>query len=405
VTGSRIESGAVNFPQKIPGLKLAGWIGVILLLLAIMNALHGSASAVTVDDFWRGTAHFEQVGEIDWVEAPHGNTAESSSWFSVRSNVWYAFNRVAIPDPEGGCPSTHMRIVVRESRDQGKSWSSPEVAAEPGDSVKGDGCAILDGSAFFDEMTGIWHLLAQCSDVGNQGGWAMCHYSRKNLSPLGRFVPDSGNPVVKGGSLWASLCSGAEALCPSTTVDEGTPEIIAKDNGQFLVTFHGYDYASKTALRGMADTSDFRRWNVKGEGLPDGPLLGSADCIRYMPHCVGVGQASTLFTKKYMYVLAESMDKSLECLPDQQWMFYLHRAPIGEFPRSGSKLWETYAGSALLTPSSNDPQTTCKVTYARWIRDGSSIYIVYEDRIAKSIYLKRRLLKLMPGGGVPIRLK
>ena len=99
------------------------------------------------------------------------------------------------------------------------------------------------------------------------------------------------------------------------------------------------------------------------------------------------------------------MDKSLECLPDQQWIFYLHRAPIEEFPRSGSKLWETHAGSALLKPSSNDPQTTCKVTYARWIRDGSSTYIVYEDRITKSIYLKRRLLKLMPGGGIPIRLK
>ncbi|MGJ8481964.1 hypothetical protein [Sphingobium yanoikuyae] len=394
----------MNFIQKISGLKLAGWLGAGLLLIGIMNALHESASAVTVDDFWRGTAHFEQVGEIDWVTAPHGNTAESSSWFSVRSNIWYAFNRVGIPDSQAGCPSTHMRIVVRESRDQGRNWSGPEVAAEPGDSVNGDGCAILDGSAFFDDMTGTWHLLAQCSDVGNQGGWAMCHYSRKNQSPKGRFAPDPGNPVVKGGSLWARLCNGAQSPCPATTVDEGTPEIVAKERGRFLVTFHGYDYASKTALRGMAYTPDFQRWNVKGGGLPDGPLLGPAECVRHTPHCVGVGQASTLFTQKYVYVLAESMDKSLECLPGQQWLFYLHRAPKGEFPRSGSKLWETYAGSPLLTPSSNDPQTTCKVTYARWIRDGSSTYIVYEDRITKSIYLKRRLLKLMPGGGVPIRL-
>jgi hypothetical protein len=395
----------VNFLQKILGFKLAGWISVGLLLLEIMNALDQSASAVTVDDFWRGAAHFEQVGEIDWAAAPDGNTTESSSWFTVRSNVWYAFNRIAIPDPQRRCPSTHMRIIVRESRDRGKSWSNPQVAAEPGDSATGDGCAILDGSALFDNMTGTWHLLAQCSDVGNQGGWAMCHYSRKNLSPMGRFVPDPGNPVVKGGSLWSRLCSGAASSCPATTVDEGTPEIVAKAHGQFLVTFHGYDYASKTAFRGMAHTSDFQHWKVKGAGLPDGPLLGSAECIRRTPHCVGVGQASTLFTQKYMYVLAESMDKSLECLPDQQWIFYLHRAPIEEFPRSGSKLWETHAGSALLKPSSNDPQTTCKVTYARWIRDGSSTYIVYEDRITKSIYLKRRLLKLMPGGGIPIRLK
>ena len=385
--------------------RLAGLAGAVILALATCVALHGTASAVTLDDFWRGSAHFEQVGEIDWVSAPNGSIGESSSWFTVQSGIWYAFNRVAMADPGGRCPSTHMQIVVRESRDQGRSWSDAKVAATPGDSTHGDGCAVLDGSGYFDANTGIWHLLAQCSDDRNQGGWAMCHYFRRAASPMGRFTPDPDNPVVKGGDLWSRICDQAGSTCPSTTVDEGTPEIIAQSSGHFLVTFHGFDYASKRAFRGLASTPDFNSWRVKGAGLPDGPLLGAFECAQQLPHCVGVGQASSLFTKKHLYVLAEAMDKSLQCLPGQRWQFYLYRAPRGKFPQSGSNVWQTYPGSALLKPSSDDPATTCKVTYARWIQDGFSIYLVYEDRITGSVYLNRRLLKLVPGSGAAIRLK
>lgn len=385
--------------------RLAGLLAAGVLVLCLWNVLREPASAVTLDDFWRGTAHFEQVGEIDWATVPHGSTGESSSWFAVRSGIWYAFNRVAMADTQGRCPSTHMQIVVRESRDQGQTWSDAKLAAAPGDSARGDGCAVLDGGGFYDETVDMWHLLAQCSDDGNQGGWAMCHYTRKALSPMGRFTPDFGNPVVRGGDLWARICSGANTSCPPTTVDEGTPEIIAKTHGQFLVTFHGFDYARKKAFRGVASTPDFKRWSVKGAGLPDGPSIGAAECNRHLPNCVGVGQASITFTQKYMYVVAEAMNKSLQCLPDQRWEFYLYRTPRGKIPRSGSKAWETYANSAFLKPSSDDPLTTCKVTYANWIRDGSSTYIVYEDRIPRSARLKRRLLKLMPGTGIPVRLK
>jgi hypothetical protein len=383
---------------------LAGFAIAGVLLLSLWNVLDEPASAVTLDEFWRGTAHFEQVGEIDWVSAPHGSVGESSSWFTVRRGVWYAFNRVVLADPQGRCPSTHMQIVVRESRDKGRTWSDATVVAAPGDSARGDGCAVLDGGGFYDETAGTWHLLAQCSDDGNQGGWAMCHYTRKASSPMGRFTPDSGNPIIRGGDLWARICSGADSPCPPTTVDEGTPEIIAKTKGQFFVTFHGFDYAKKKAFRGVASTADFKRWNVGGPGLPDGPLIGAAECSGQLSNCIGVGQASTTFTQKYIYVLAEAMDKSLQCLPNQRWEFFLYRSPMGRFPRSGSKTWETYADSAFLKPSSEDPLTTCKVTYARWIRDGSSTYIVYEDRISKSVYLKRRLLKLVAGADIPVRL-
>jgi hypothetical protein len=386
-------------------MSVASLAGTAVLALGAGTVLCEPASAVTLDDLWRGAAHFEQVGEIDWGAAPHGSIGESASSFAVRAGVWYAFNRVSMADPNGRCPSTHMQIVVRESRDQGRSWSDARVAAAPGDSVHGDGCAVLDGGGIFDEATGTWHLLAQCSDVGNQGGWAMCHYTRKAASPVGRFTPDTDNPVVRGGDLWARICSGADASCPPTTIDEGTPDIIAKIGDKFLVTFHGFDYGTKKAFRGVASTPDFRRWTVHGARLPNGPLIGAAECTGQIPHCVGVGQASTLFTQKYMYVLAEAMDKSLQCLPGQQWQFYLYRAIRGKFPQTGSNRWQIYAGSAFLKPSSNDPQTTCKLTYARWIQDGSSTYLVYEDRIARSVYLNRRLLKLMPGGGAPVRLK
>lgn len=384
------------------------WIRVAGLTVAVILTqstwgMRETASAVTLDDFWRGTAHFEQVGEIDWVSAPHGNVGESSSWFTVQSGIWYAFNRAVIVDPSSECPSTHMQIVVRESRDQGRSWSDAAVAAAPGDSPNGDGCAVLDGSSYFDATAGIWHLLAQCSDDRNQGGWAMCHYIRKAASPMGKFSADPRNPVVKGGDLWARICDRARSGCPSTTVDEGTPEIIHQSNGQFLVTFHGFDYASKKAFRGIASTPDFRTWNVTGGGLPRGPLLSAFDCRHQLPNCVGVGQASTLFTEKYIYVLAEAMDKSLQCLSDQQWQFFLYRAPKGAFPQSGSNVWQTYSDSALLKPTSDDPATTCKVTYARWIQDGTSTYLVYEDRITRSIYLTRRLLKLVKGAPHSIR--
>lgn len=375
-------------------LALAGWV-----------ALRERASAVTLDDLWLGTAHFEEVGEIDWVAAPHGSIGESSSWFTLRSGVWYAFNRLAMPDPGGECPSTHMQIVVRESRDQGRSWSDAEIAAAPGDSVHGDGCAVLDGSSYFDAATGVWHLLAQCSDDRNQGGWAMCHYTRKSASPMGRFRPDPGNPVVKGGDLWRRICDRPGSACPSTTVDEGTPEIISRSGGQFLVTFHGFDYGSKKAFRGLASTPDFMNWQTEGPGLPGGAMLGASECRPQLPNCVGVGQATTLFTDQYLYVLAEAMDMSLQCLPNQQWQFYLYRSPRGAFPRSGSGKWQPYPGSALLKPSSSDPATTCKVTYARWIQDGNTVYLVYEDRITNSVYLNRRLLKLVPGRGVAVRLR
>jgi hypothetical protein len=222
---------------------------------------------------------------------------------------------------------------------------------------------------------------------------------------MGRFTPDPDNPVVKGGDLWSRICDQAGSTCPSTTVDEGTPEIIAQSSGQFLVTFHGFDYASKRAFRGLASTPYLNSWRVTGAGWPVGPLLGAFDCAKQLPHCVGVGQASSLFTKKHLYVLAEAMDKSLQCLPGQRWQFYLYRAPRGKFPQSGSNVWQTYPGSALLKPSSDDPATTCKVTYARWIQDGFSVYLVYEDRITGSVYLNRRLLKLVPGSGAAIRLK
>lgn len=170
------------------------------------------------------------------------------------------------------------------------------------------------------------------------------------------------------------------------------------------MTFHGFDYASKHGYRGVASTNNFKQWAVAGAGLPGAPILGSSDCTKWLRDCVGVGQASILLSRDYIYMLAEVMDKSLECLPEQQWVFHLIRTPKGALPTSGTGKWQKFPGKPFLTPMIDDPETTCKVTYARWIKDGSDLYLVYEDRIPKSIYLRRRLLKLLPGSGQSVRL-
>lgn len=384
--------------------RKVGLILIAILTFVLLSFWHSPVAAISIEDFWSGEAHFQQVGEIDWAKAPQGSLRESSSWFAVRPGVWYAFNRMTIPDPDGKCPSTHMRVVVRESYNKGVSWSEPTTAIEPGDSLQGDGCAVLDGSSFFDASSGTWHMLVQCSDKGNQGGWSLCHYTRR-YSPMGRFSPDINNPVVRGGALWSKICTGSVNSCPKTTVDEGTPDIISKTSGKFIVTFHGFDYASKRGFRGVTSTDDFKKWALAGAGLPGTPILGSTDCAKWLRGCIGVGQASILLSRNYIYMLVEVMDKSLECLPNQQWVFHLIRTRKGILPASGAGKWQKFSGKPFLTPMIDDPETACKVTYARWIKDGSDLYLVYEDRIPKSIYLRRRLLKLLAGGGQPVRVE
>lgn len=383
-------------------LRVADAVGRCLFLILAIGANLVTADASTLDDLWRGNAHFEQVREVDW-HGPGGLQAEEASWFAVHAGSWYAFSRVTIGPPGGQCPALRMKVVVRRSRDQGRTWSPAQVAVAPRRVGRGDGCAVLDGSSYFDASAATWHMLAQCLDSGASPRWSLCHYVRVGDSPMGPFVADPTNPVVRGGSLWSKICTGTPNSCPHGTVDEGTPEIVSKTGRDFLITFHGFAPLSGRGFRGQALTRDFRQWRVTGAGLLGAPILGSADCAAWLAGCVGTGATSTATTKHFTYLVAETMDKSLVCSSQQHWVFQLLRASRGPSPRSGSGIWQRFSDKPLLVAKNIDPATPCQIQYPHWIIDGDQVFLVYEDWIPGRNKLHRRLLKLIPGGGPPVR--
>ena len=182
--------------------KLSTFLATIAL--SFTNMLVGSLAyaSPTLDDLWVGNAHFEQVGQLNWPNTLDHHS-ESAGWFAVRNGIWYVFNRAYLTRKVDYCPLDYAKIVVHQSTDQGKSWSEPVVAVEPGDSPGGDDCNALDGSTYFDQTTGTWHILSQCLTKNEASLWSLCHYSRRGDSPMGRFRPDKGNPVVRGGALWS----------------------------------------------------------------------------------------------------------------------------------------------------------------------------------------------------------
>lgn len=345
----------------------------------------------TLDQLWQGKAHFTKVAMLDWG----GTGDEVAGSFVVEGDTWYVFNRTSARVPTSpDCAHGRFRTVVRASRDHGITWSDPVMVAEPGDSKAGDGCMVLDGSAYYDADAAIWHLLAQCLDTGDKG-WALCHYTRRSASPLGSFTADSANPVVRGGQIWSRLCLGPGKACPPTTLDEGTPEIVTKEDGAYLITFHGFDPVNKQGYRGVARTRDFRTWQTAGPDLPGDATLGPRDCAGWLINCVGVGAAVSFDDARYRYMLIETMTKSLECVPGQEWQLELIRAPKGRWPQSGTARWQRLPRGTLLTTAYPSPSAVCPVQYARLIADATGIYLVYEDWNRARGTVDRPLLKLV----------
>lgn len=334
---------------------------------------------------WVGQAHFEHRATIVW---PQGD--ESSGWVAVKDGVWYLFNRqYGFAERPAACGGLdHARTVVHESRDQGRTWSDRVPVVDPDQSNDYANCAVLDGSSFFDPDTGTWHLLAQC--LGSSAAWRLCHYTRQDPSPMGRFTPDPANPSVDIGALWAPICGGSGKSCPPSTIDEGTPDILYKRNGYFYVTFHGYDPGPRAGYRGAARTRDFVTWEVDAPDLPGDAMFGSRDCQAWNPGCIGGGEATTTVSGDYHYMLIEAPDLGLACTDGQYWVFGLMRAR--GLARSGG--WESFHANPLLKPSQ---RRACGLQYARFIRDGGQLFLLYED-----LEKGRRLFELVRGGGPPV---
>ncbi|MGE6693717.1 hypothetical protein ACQKE8_14860 [Sphingobium limneticum] len=389
----------LHLPSKA-GLIVKSSLPIIRRILACLTSLFlmvpVACSQPTLDDLWQGKAHLEPVGELDYGgQHDDGVPKAASAWYAVADGRWYAFSRFVRFDRPADCPHDYVEIRVSESRDKGRTWSEPVVAVSPGASRVGDGCIIMDGNSFYDRTTQTWHMLAQCMDRSDRGGWAICHYFRRAPTPMGPYVPDSNNPVIRGGQLWQQVCTDRHTTCEPVTKDEGTPDIVEKRNGEYIVTFHGFD--GQKGYRMVAATPDFRRWSVRGSGLPGAAILTAAECRTWLSGCVGFGQASALRSGGRIYVIAESMDRSLQCEENQKWTFSLLRSRGDKWPVSGANGWEIFRINPLIKPAQYNPKTKCQVNYARWLTDNDDTYIVYEDWTPQHKRVHRRLLKLVDG--------
>ncbi len=127
-----------------------------LLLVLVQFCLGATTACATLDDFWEGRARFEQVGELNYGELhPDGVPKAAAGWYAVANGRWYSFSRSVICDRPAHCAHDRTEVSVSESRDKGRTWSKPVIAASPGASASGDDCVILDGSTFHDRSTGI----------------------------------------------------------------------------------------------------------------------------------------------------------------------------------------------------------------------------------------------------------
>src|SRR5208337_4682883 len=365
---------------------------------------------------WQGEAHFQEVRRIEWWAAPYSTVREGAGWFAkpmpFADGKWYLFDHVTRLDKPSYCPGKTGDVVVRESSDEGRTWSNPAiVAAGPGPETAPDACGVVDGTTFYDGQTDTWHMLAQCRAAQNAGGWMMCHYARRGSSPMGPFNPDPA-PAVRAGQLFSQICAHSGGICdPGKTVDEGTPDIVYKKDGYFYVTFHGVYFSKKPgsrlvkqAVRGVAKTADFHHWITSGADLPDAPIFAWPECQAWNPGCIGGGEASTLIAGGYQYMMIETPNVSTDCTPGQQWPIALLRTPQGSFPAWNSPLWQRFHIEPLLATSWPGPQSKCGIQYPRWAVAGDHVYILYEDigfddTTGRQKASARRLLELVPGGG------
>lgn len=380
-----------------------GFVAMIALIVTLACAPAEAADQGLLGPLWGGQSHFLQMGDLNFSKPPYDSPTESSGWIAVRNGKWYLFNRRTPQGPKPDyCPTIHYEIVVRESGDRGKTWSSPQIAAHPTSNRASDACAIVDGSSYYDSKANIWHMLTQCMAASNAGGWGLCHYTRTGPSPMGPFTADAANPVVRSGQLWSRICAGAGKACdPRTTKEEGTPDIIAKRSDYFFVTFHGWDPRHTRAYRGIAKTKDFVSFTVEAADLPGDALLAPENCRAWVEGCIGAGEATTIATGDYYYTLVETPNTSLACTKGQQWVFALLRRRIGALTswRNG---WEVYPHNPLIVPSWPGSEQKCALQYARLFVDSGTVYLIYEDFGPGRKFVARRLLKLVPGAGAAI---
>ena len=285
-------------------------------------------------------------------------------------------------------------MVVRYSDNQGRSWSDKSVVAEPKENSP-DECVIADGAPFYDSQTKIWHLVAQCQ--GRDQIWRGCHYFKLGESPLGGFTRNSNNPVIQSGALWSRICI-AGSNCPKGTNEEGTFQIIHKDQaGFFYLTFHGARIYADTiwGYRGIAKTKDFVNWIVADADdslLPGKAIFTPEQCASWNANwtgpCIGGGHASVLNSGDYSYMLIEGADLGLNCPVGQNWFLGLYRTPSHIVPAAGA--WESFDQNPFVTHTQR--RQPCPVQYQSLFKDSDGTYLSFwgvdEDKNSRMFIYK-----------------
>eukprot|EP00048_Salpingoeca_helianthica_P015796 m.228656 g.228656 ORF g.228656 m.228656 type:complete len:388 (-) comp17552_c0_seq1:53-1216(-) len=355
---------------------------VVAIFAFLAIAAFPGVSGVEIEDFWNGNAHFEFVSKARFPTTPGGSYGANVGFQFVPRIVngvdtWFLFHREYFFAPQPSyCQYDFARIVVRNSTDQGRTWSDKIVVTAPVPNTAQE-CAIVDGAGYFDEESSTWHYIGQCLDRNH--AWNMCHYTRKSILPNGPFVPNPANPVVRGGQLWSQICAQPNAHCHVGMVDEGTPEIVAKINGEYYVTFHGWDAGRVQSARGIARTTDFVHWSVTGGALPGDAIFASIDCNPWniswaKGGCVGGGEGTMLYSNGYYYHLIEAPDVSLGCfmtVGQQNWVLGLLRSPA--FTHAGT--WQQ--------PAPHNPTVVpaikqgCYIQYHRLFQDQTGVYLEF----------------------------
>jgi len=331
----------------------------------------------SLDDLWSGRAYFQPYVSHD-IHSAGFEGVDAGTRVVVRNGTWYLFGRNDT-GPTSQCPQGEISINVRASVDKGLTWGTPVVIVPANPAVS---CLYADGTAFFDEDTGTWHYLSQAL----QKNWNLAHFylppqpSDPTASPLSTaWVPNPANPVVTGGQLFAQICNGTGKHCPSGMQDEGTPEIVAKSGGDFYVTFHGYDYKTRAAARGVARTPDFVNWSVTGgtPALPGDVIFAAEDCSSWNVSwaaggCIGSGEASILTSPSgYMYQVIEATDVELTC--DLQWgMQWWPLGLVRSKTWAASPQWEqmpTTQTPFVGGPAGQEPHVGCSIQYNSFHRD------------------------------------
>ncbi len=297
---------------------------LFLLNLLILSGISFAQSApATMQDFWDGKAYFEfqnkfilpTDGRTAWVAQNMGTD------IVVKDNVWYMFTREYLIDKPKWCNEAAARdaarIVVRTSKDKGKTWSGKTTVIEPTQGTPNE-CSSIDGDAYFDSDTGTWQYIYQC--MANDALWNICHATLNSKTPSAIFVQDSKNPIIKSGEILDKIAPGFN--------QEGTPEIAEKRGDYFYVTFHGYRESDGNAIRIVAKTKNWVDW----ETVNDGPIFDKSKCQSWnvpwdSKGCVGGGAGTILKDDTNYYMLMEAMDKNLGCIPDQNWVYGLLRSP------------------------------------------------------------------------------